>query len=463
MSSPPKTLDPPAPSVFGARGLAALRARSYGLLSGDSIRVSITFAITRAPAFLLPMAIASTLGVSSHTDRFFLALALATFALNAISATAESVAVPFLAEAQHQGRSGRLMLERMMIGVTGGVAVALTVAYVGIRIVWPTPATGSPDGVGAAEYLLALAPYVAFGSVTALATGALYASRRFLIATSSYGLRPLVAIAFVLALGPRIGAVALALGLSLGSLIQILALVAPLRRAYAKPRPRVPAAGGKPALPSLYGQATWQLLASLVHGIMPLIDRFMTWRLETGSLSILEYSERLWAVPVNLLASGVLIVCLTDWSQAHADPLKRKQLRNTVLGAARTVFLAMVPIAALIIGLRYQLVGMVLGRGAFPLDSIPVAADTTAVLFAGMPLYLVGLVYVRALVATKRTRWLFFVAVFQVIAKVSGNLLLLPVWGVVGAAAATTGVHALTCVLLMMAFRRTEPSTGEAT
>ncbi len=432
----------------GARTLRALLDRlersSNGLVGFESLRTTALLAVGRVGGPVLSMIVAASFGASRVTDRFFVAFALATYALETIITIGESTAVPFLVEARLRGAASRRLIIRMALGsaVAGFVLVAAAAAFLLVS---------QPRQLGGEAWLwvAGLTGYVVAGAVASAITGALYAAGRYGPAAACSGLRPVAAIGVVLGLGPALGIGAVAVGLTVGAILQA-SLVAWLAwRVYA-------ATGASNDRPLQFGrflrEASWQLAGSLIVGLLPVADRLAAATLPDGSVSLLEYSTRIWSVPVTLLVTGVLVVCLTNWSELGLrDPA---ELRRSVHGAARAMLaLSSVLVAGLILG-RHTIVETLLGWGSMSDAQLSEASLTFALLAVGIPFYLSSLLYSRAVIAVRRTRWLFLIAIVALIVKVTLNASLSPILGLAGVALATSLTYGVTIPLLVYAFHR---------
>jgi putative peptidoglycan lipid II flippase len=83
---------------------------------------------------------------------------------------------------------------------------------------------------------------------------------------------------------------------------------------------------------------------------------------------------------------------------------------------------------------------------------VDLVAGVLKALMAGVPIYVAGLVYTRAFLVLRRSDWLLFINVVQILVKVGLNVLLLPAFGLVGLAVATSATYTIATALLVVLF-----------
>src|SRR5260370_40061836 len=74
---------------------------------------------------------------------------------------------------------------------------------------------------------------------------------------------------------------------------------------------------------------SYTIVSMVVAGPPPLINRMIASRWGPGSVSIVEYSEKMFYVPAGLLGSGFLTVLLSHWS-LHFQEASVAKLRDDV-------------------------------------------------------------------------------------------------------------------------------------
>jgi putative peptidoglycan lipid II flippase len=193
--------------------------------------------------------------------------------------------------------------------------------------------------------------------------------------------------------------------------------------------------------------SSYMILGMVVAGLPPLINRMIASHCGPGSVSVVEYAEKMFYIPAGLLGSGFLTVVITHWS-ASLQEVGAKKLRNDVYLAVRLLAAGILIASVVLYALRYPLVSLGLGWGRIPQDSLMQVAQLYGVYLLGLLPNVIGLVLGRAHLVLRNTRVLLETALLGV-----GVLLLLDAWlaprlGLTGIALATAGCHTAYTVYL---------------
>jgi putative peptidoglycan lipid II flippase len=412
------------------------------------------YLVAQVPAFFAPAVIAATFGATAATDTFFLAFAVASFIVNSVNGAAQA-AVPFLV------RQDPRLLRR---GTWLGVAIAVGLLLAALVAVGPALARWSgldaAQRRGVATLLVALGPFVVLSTVSAMWGAATNARRDYLVAAWAQGARAVAVVGLVLAVGRSLEVWGLVLAFVGAELVRALMLSAKLHgSAPPVPSPR-PVEDDGPGARTLARSLMAQVAGSALLGAVPIIDRAMASSLGPGSVSVLEYAERIWQVPLSLAMTGFTVVSLTEWSRGAQPGSSGRLVRQQAAAIARVFFVWSLPFCLAFVFFRQPVTRMLFGHGAFPDAELPRLAATLAALVLGVPVYLFGLVYSRLFLVAKRSDVLLGVAAIGVVSKIALNAVFLVYWGVAGLGAATSVMYALNALLLVTACPRaasTEP------
>jgi len=431
-----------------------LQGRPGGARIGLVTAASI---VGQAPAVAVPVVMAWRFGASACSDSLFLALAVATFVVTTVQAVAQTAVVPFLVDAARV-RGGldtvlpavrRMMVRSLVVVGVGGtlVAAAWFPASLGCGAHWPV-------------FLAALTPYVVAAAFCGLSTAALNAQRDYAFAAISPLIRWGGLLACIAGLAPLLGLWAAPVGFGLGETARWVWL----ERRRASVTSPDPVDGRTPHM-DLARTAVAQMAASGLLAAAPVLDRLMVARaLDPGSVSLLEYVERIWQIPVGLAVSGLLVVVLSEWSHRRAAG----ETIAALIASSRRVSLAagaaaLVLTVVVVMG-RHVAAGLLFRHAALDLHTLDVLADTLAAIFLATPIYVAGLTYGRALLVLKRSDWLLAAAVCQLVTKVGANLWLMPRFGLPGVGLSTAAMYAVGSAVLIAALhleaRRSDAATG---
>jgi peptidoglycan biosynthesis protein MviN/MurJ (putative lipid II flippase) len=193
------------------------------------------------------------------------------------------------------------------------------------------------------------------------------------------------------------------------------------------------------------------LVAMLIMGFNPLVDRLVAQLSGPGGISVLDASDRLYGILGALCTMGLMTVLLTRFSkEASKGRLEsewRYVLRMIVLWCLAWM------IAGAVAG--YWGLDWWLSRGTIlrP-DQCTAVKQAYWYYLIGLPLFTLGVVYAKRLQALHRTTILVWVAVLAVMLNLITSLILRMALGIPGIALATSLVYAVTAIVLITAAHR---------
>jgi putative peptidoglycan lipid II flippase len=419
-----------APAPFGPSSAAPPDA--YRLF-GTAIRTTAASALGQGLAVAVPVAVAWRVGATSSTDSFFLAYAVIAVVVTAATGVGQHSAIPDLIE-WRDARGSHPLADQMLAWLVWTSVAASVIAALGL-LAWGAGAAVAP---AAAFYALLLVPFAALAAACSVAAGVLAADRSYARGAASLMARWGVAVFAVLAFAD-LGIGVLAAGLALGEALRFVLLRSWLgARGRWSPRVVVPRAASR-VLAVLRNSAA-QFAGSLVLAATLVVDRLAVAGLGEGSVSLLEYAERVWQVPIGLAMTGVLAVALTEWS--HDAVTAGGVARGRVAKAAAFAALATAPVAAAGWVWRGEVTAMLFGGARFSGAELDVLADLIGTFLAITPVYVAGVTYGRALLAERRAHWLLIVAVLQLAIKVVANGPAVAAFGIIGVAMTTAVIYA---------------------
>jgi putative peptidoglycan lipid II flippase len=401
------------------------------------------------PGFLIPLATAAIYGASAETDVFFLALALASLIAGSLGATTQQAAIPFLVAARRSTRDIGVFMAEMTVGLLSLAVVVIliagagVIAYVGQRAQWDASARRL-----LIQTLILFVPYVLCSVIAGIYSGALNAAHVYTPVAVSPAMRSVIVLVSLL-LTPFVGIKALAVGYIAGEGARLAYLLAGVRRLYpvrfwAWPRSPLLYRFARSGLPQLAGSG--------IVAFVPVMDRMMAARLSAGNISLLDYADRLWQVPIGLALSGFMVTSLAYWTERiHSGGTVRLLGRDTARVAAG-LFGVFAGCAVLFVAVRRPAIIPVFALSKLSTGEVNLLATTLTMLVVSAPFHVAALVYTRAFLILHRSDLLLLVAIFQLAIKAVGNAWLIGAYGIVGIAAATAIAACASALLLVGLF-----------
>ena len=400
--------------------------------------------LSRIAGLVRDMVVAALFGAGFGTDAFFVAFTIPNLLRRFFAEGSLTAAfVPTFSEVYHQ--EGRQQAQEVAnICMTLLVLIMTGVTLTGI---WGSPwlVEFVGHGFGAVEGKLELTdflnrimfPYIFFVSLLALLTGILNVMGHYFVPAVSPLLLNLSMILCAVWLHSRfeVGITALAVGVLVGGVLQLLIQIPVTRRLGIRLRPDFRFSHPRVRriawlmLPGLIGVAIYQ--------INVVVSRLLASFLPEGSVSFLYYSQRLFEFP-----QGIFIVSL---AQAVLPAMSRQMGNRDDQGFRESLHYALILIALITIPASVGLYlcaepifSLFFMKGAFLAEDVRQTALALAAYAPGLFFVGVSRVIVPAFYARQDTRTPVWISFWTLLMNVALGLLLMRPFGHVGLAAALT-------------------------
>src|SRR5215216_832459 len=266
--------------------------------------------VSRVAGFAREMLMARLMGVSGAADAFFVAFRLPNTFRRLFGEGAFSAGfVPLYAQ-RLQGENGDVEAKNFSEEVLAVFVPTLVIFTVLFEIIMPLFVAAisgySGEKLGLATYLTRITfPYLVLISLVSLFSGILNSLTRFTAAAFAPALLNLAMLAalILVPVGGRTTAIALALAVTLGGVLQLGLLLAACARAgivLKLRRPRM-----TPGVRQFVRVVIPATLGAGVYQISAFIDTFFLARLGTGSLSYFNYADRLNQLPLGVIGAAL--------------------------------------------------------------------------------------------------------------------------------------------------------------
>jgi putative peptidoglycan lipid II flippase len=194
------------------------------------------------------------------------------------------------------------------------------------------------------------------------------------------------------------------------------------------------------------------MIASGALALVPVVDRVMAAQIGAGVISILDFADRLWQVPLGFAMSGLMVTTLAHWSERLYMGGTVQALSRSTARLALGMVVLLTPVVLIFGVWRHPIIGLAFGHSRLTPADQYLLSDTLAVLMAAIPVYVAGLTYTRAFLVLKRSDLLLVISVGQLVLKTTLNLLLIPIAGLLGIASGTVLTYVLTTLVLVAIF-----------
>jgi putative peptidoglycan lipid II flippase len=430
-------------------------------LARAGLVVSGAYLVARVLGYVRVVVIGTTFGAGPELDAFFAAFRIPDLIFQLVAAGAvASALVPMVAgmvakgEHAHAWRVVSTIANLMLVALLLFAAAAWVAAPSLVPLIAPGFEGAQLEQTIDLTRLMLLAPmFLALGAV---ATAALNGVQQFGASAVAPIVYDLAIIGAAVILAPELGVTGLALGVVAGSLGHLLVQLPPLARAGYRYLARIDVKDAQARLAlALMGP---RVIGLGVTQITFVVMTALASNLGTGAVSAYTIAFSLLQIPLGVIGIPLGIVIFPALARELAVGRSDHYL-EILTRSLRILAFVMLPITALGMVLRVQVVELLLGYGRFDRAAVQLTADTLLLFLLGLTAHSVIAVLVRAFYARQDT-WtpmiaaVLAVGINTVLAVALVGQLGLPAIGLAIAAAAW--VEAL--VLLVVLRRREGPA-----
>jgi putative peptidoglycan lipid II flippase len=389
---------------------------------------SICAASGALSGMVLDATVVGLFGVGGQTDAFFAALAVPLLISAAIEAQGYQVVVPLITQSLEMEGVEKTWTWMGNL-LTTSVLVIAPLCLVGLALgpmLLPLQIPGLPaDIVRTSIGLNAILSWLVLTKTVNTILGSLLNSlHNYLVPSSGKFVANSVAIVVVILLSPRLGIYALAFGLLIGDVIQVIVkLATAIALGF---RYRFICAFDEPRLRSVYRSFSLPFLGHGLGEARVLLENYLVSYLGGGSLSILRYATKIVQAITGIVVGGVAATTLPLASSCAAANDVQGMKRHVLDGIKVVAFVA-VPVSLWLLFNGKALVILTFARGRF--------TATDAALVSSLMMLMVPYIVLSRLIsiiqtpfyATQRFRVPVWSTVVFCIVNPAITLLLMPV------------------------------------
>jgi putative peptidoglycan lipid II flippase len=296
--------------------------------------------------------------------------------------------------------------------------------------------------------VLFLIPTIPLSAVSAIFISVLTARNRLALATAAPGISIVVVAAAIYGFARQWGIYSVAVGTTLGLVLQTLVLAIILKRPDFR---RLLIWRGLTATTrSFFRQIVIVAAGGFIINFIDMIDQYSAGIIGPGNLSALNYGNKFVLAVMGPASIAVSTAVLPHMSElvCTRDFVAAKQILKTY---SMMILAVTIPLTILLVVWSPTIVMVLFERNAFTShDTLQVAAVQRAFLLQ-IPLHVLGMLFV-SLVWSLRANWVFLVInPICLLLKIWLNAALSATYGVPGIGFATTITYGVSCALLLIA------------
>ncbi len=411
--------------------------------------------VSRVFGFAREMLMSRIMGASGAADAFLVAFRLPNTFRRLFGEGAFSAGfVPLFSQRFH-GPGGMADAKRFSEEVLAFFVPALLVFTLVFEVAMPlfvwAIASGyadEPEKFALTVFLSRITfPYLLLISLVSFFSGILNSLTKFAAAAFAPALlnvAMLIALLIVPTGGVR-SATALAVGVTVGGVLQLILLWHGARKAGVSLTLRKPRM--TPDVRQFFVVVIPATLGAGVYQISQLIDTFFATRLPEGSMSYLNYSDRLNQLPLSVIGTALGTAILPHISRfiSQGNPGEAAKVQGQAVDLSMLLCLP----AAIALGVvAPALVAALFQGGRFTAHDAMITGNVLALIASGLPAYVLVKVITPGFYARGDTKTPVKTAVIVLVANVVLNFALIPPFGIYGLAMAISGCSWLNAIML---------------
>ncbi len=399
----------------------------------DVFTNSIILLIAKSAGFIIPIIIARTIGINQQTDVFFFLFAFIMFFTMAVASTLEAVLVPFLVGIENKNRN--IFINSLLMW---SFLTLLIITVIAFLLLIPASSIVTKFNAGQNRLLINLfwesSPLVFIIIFNSIFTAELVSKKYFNQSSFSALLRALVIIITLIYSIPKFGINALPISLLFGEISKLILLVylASNKCEYEfKIEYKI-----DEHFKEFINVGGFQFLSVVIVSFNPIVDKTLATWLQGGSLTIIEYAEKIYLIPITVLSLGITMVILPRWSEKFKKG-ELTALKSEIKKSSSALFLVSIIFIVPIVVFSNEIVSLLFGN-KINLSELQSISLNAVYYLIGVPFYLVCLILIRALVASKKTKTLVLISIFRLFFNILFDIVLIYYLGIYGITLSTT-------------------------
>lgn len=419
----------------------------------STITITAFSALNLVITFGTQLILAKEFGTSLEMDSYLIASTVPTILVGLFQNTMNITFIPAFVEYAKTGKGSEAWnAVSNAMNILGVVAIAVFV--VGFALspqIADIIAPQSPKETLtlASQLMRLLWPIAFFGSVGAMISSIYYAQRRYWIPSLGLSLNVLAILLSVVFLHQRIGIFSAAVGVTLGSIVQLLFLIPGILKGYVfrifKP--------GDEDFRGILRVIMPLIVGSLFYKATTLYDRFFLSALPQGSISYIGYAYKILTILTLLVSKGLSLSLLPKMSENVVAKNATGLENNLYSGIYAALFVA-VPVWIFLTVYRVPIIGEVFERKSFTSNDTLNVSDCLLFYSGAFFAMILSSHLTNLLYAKKSTMVVVKIGVFGALLNILLNYLLSQYIGFLGIALAFSIIATVNTGLQFLAIGR---------
>lgn len=424
------------------RDLKEQLANQRNRIINSSILVSlVTFAVSIFTS-LKDLFIAYHFGVSADVDALLMAFVIPTVVVAIVAGSIQNTITPvYLRLKQDQGleRAEALLHNVVMLSTLGLAVAAIVIALMSHQIMDIIASNFSAERKeNTRELLLLLIPVIFISNVSKIWIAVLNAERVFLVPASIPILSPIAVMAGILALSDSMGINAIIYSAQLGAVLELAFCIWLVKHYQIQVWPKH--FSMDPEIKNFIRNLSPLLIGSVLMSSTTLVDQSMAAMLPAGSVSVLNYGNKVTALVTGVMAVGISTVALPYFSRYAINRQWHEMITNT-RKLVMLILTVTIPVTLGLIVFSDQIIWLLFERGEFTAENTSNVSQVQVFALLQIPFFVAGVMGAKLLSSINRNNMLFIFAAINLAINIAGNYLFMNLYGVRGISLSTSLVY----------------------
>lgn len=424
-------------------------------LTLSSIIIMIGMMLNKLLGFIREVSIANAFGASIEADIYFFAYMIPSIIFSLFSRVMTTTFIPvFLELKNNKGEDYAMDIANSLVNVIIFLSTIITVLGISLaKFYIPYIAMGfeGENLLKTIRLTQIMFPLVVFLAVTTIISGILQAYSRFFVQTIVWLPNNIVIIAYNFILSRYFGIKGLAIATVIAGITQILIQIPELIKVGYKYKFIFDIKN--PYIIKMVNLMIPIFIGAGVAQINVLVDKALASTLAEGSISSLNFANRLISLPISIFVISIGTAAYPRLSEM-AGSKNYEEFVVLIKNISKTILLIIAPITIAAMILRYPIIEFLFQRGAFNKN----ATKLTAIALFYYSIGLIGValrdILNRAFYAMQDTRTPVINSIISIAINIVLNLILIKFMGHGGLALATSIANILTIVLLVFSLNK---------
>ncbi|EGV44750.2 virulence factor MviN [Bizionia argentinensis JUB59] len=410
-------------------------------MATNIIIVGVISIVVKVFGFYKEVVIAGEFGLSEMLDTFFIALLVPGFINSVFLSAFKSVFIPnYITEEKTNKNIGAFQSASFAITIITSV-VFMVIAYlftdVFLELFFFGHTSSYYDLIIVQFYYLL--PCILLWGLTSLVSGLLNIYGEFTYSSLYPIITSIVMIICVVFYKKELGTSVLAIGMLIGSILQLffLVLISLRKRILKLEKPDFKS----PNAILMFKQVPAKVSSGFLTGLIPVTDQYFAAQLIVGSIAALNYGMKIPAFFTTIFIIALGNVLLPYFSKLTIDDPKKSF--KTLFLLNKWIFIVLMIIMIIVSIFSTEIVALLFERNSFTANDTAIVSKIQIIYLVGVPFIICGNLFVKFLTSINKNAFMAYVSLGSMLLNIILDFILMNWIGLIGIALCTTIIQVL--------------------